>query len=60
MPELARKATKLGIQGLEIFEQLTLSLPVINVPPSKVTYPDPAAGDPDLNNRGQSFKATTE
>jgi hypothetical protein len=30
---------------------------VINVPPSKATYPDPAAGDPELNNTapGSSF-----
>lgn len=57
MPGLARKATELGIQGRDTRAANALATGVIIVPPSRATYPDPAAGDPDLNNTdpGSSF-----
>jgi hypothetical protein len=49
MPELARKA-ELKMQARDARVANAVTTGVINIPPSKVTYPDPAAGDPDLNN----------
>jgi len=50
MPDLARKAGELKMQARDARAANAVATGVINVPPSKGTYPDPAAGDPDLNN----------